>query len=393
MRAATHPVVKDIVLVGAGHAHVTAMRAFGMAPISGVRLTLISREVRTPYSGMLPGLIAGHYAFDDVHIDTGPLVHFAGARFYQDEVVGIDVVGRRVLCRNRPSVPYDLLSLDIGSVPNTSEVPGATEHAIPVKPIDGFLKQLDALSERLRARKGRARVAVVGAGAGGVELLLAVEHRLRHETAAFDPAGLSFVLISATADILPSFPAAFRLRLRNLLATRGIDVVAGARVTGVEAGRLLFDDRPPVVADETLWTTQASAAPWLRSSGLPVDNGGFLQVGDCLQVVGNDDIFAAGDTIAFSTRALPKSGVYAVRAGPVLADNLARRVSGRSLRPFRPQRRALYLLSTGPRHAVGTRNGLTFDGAWVWCWKDWIDRRFMRRFSELPVRRRSPTPR
>src|SRR6266545_991021 len=220
MKAASHPVLKDVVLVGAGHSHVTVLRMFGMKPIPGVRLTLITREVHTPYSGMLPGLIAGHYGFDDAHIDTGPLARFAGARLYQDELVDVDLAGRRVICRHRPPVPYDLLSLNIGSTPNTAGVPGASEHAIPVKPIDGFLRRFEALQARVLARRGRARIALVGAGAGGVELLLSVEHRLRRDVslAGFDPAALSFVLVSDTIEILPSFPAAFRARFRKILA-------------------------------------------------------------------------------------------------------------------------------------------------------------------------------
>src|SRR5438128_6829148 len=176
---------------------------FGMKPLPGVRFTLITREVHTPYSGMLPGLIAGTYGFDDSHIDTGPLARFAGARLYQDEAIGIDLDSRRVLCRNRPPVLYDLLSLDIGSTPNVGDVPGASEHAIPVKPIDGFLRRFEALQARVLARKGRTAVALVGAGAGGVELLLAVEHRLRQAVtrAGFDAGGLSFVLVSDVADI------------------------------------------------------------------------------------------------------------------------------------------------------------------------------------------------
>jgi selenide, water dikinase len=386
MQSATHPVVKDVVLVGAGHSHVTVLRMFGMKPIPGVRFTLISREVHTPYSGMLPGLIAGHYQVDDAHIDTGPLTRFAGARLYQDEVAGLDLGARRVICRRRPPVPYDLLSLNIGSTPNTADVPGANEHAIPVKPIDGFRSRFEALVARVLARKGRARVALVGAGAGGVELLLSVEHRLRREVAraGFDASALSFVLVSDTGDILPSFPTAFRARFRAILAARDIKVVAGAAVTGVEAGRLVLDGHAPIEADEILWTTQAAPARWLAQAGLPLDPRGFLRVDQTLRVVGHDDLFAAGDTVAFPTRELPKSGVYAVRAGPVLADNIRRCLTGRPLRPFRPQREALYLVSTGERHALGARNGLTVEGAWVWRWKDWIDRRFMRKFNALP---------
>src|SRR5216683_2920622 len=386
MQGMTHPVVKDVVLVGAGHSHVAVLRAFGMKPIPGVRFTLISREVHTPYSGMLPGLIAGHYDFDDAHIDTGPLARFAGARLHQDELVDVDLAERRVICRHRPPVPYDLLSLNIGSTPNTADVPGASEHAIPVKPIDGFIGRFEALLARVLARRGRCRLALVGAGAGGVELLLSVERRLRREAAraGLDVSGLAFTLVSDTPEILPTFPTAFRARFRAILAARGIAVVTGARVTRVEAGRLVLAGRAPLEADEILWTTQAAPASWLAGTELALDAGGFLAVDDTLRVIGQTDVFAAGDSITFSPRALPKSGVYAVRAGPVLADNIRRTLTGRRLRAFRPQRDALYLVSTGEPYAVGTRNGLAFEGAWVWRWKDWIDRRFMHRFNALP---------
>ena len=386
MKDMGQPVIKDVVLVGAGHAHVGVLRKFGMKPIPGVRFTLITREVHTPYSGMLPGLVAGIYDFDDAHIDTGPLSRFAGARLYQDQVTDIDFANKRVICAGRPPVPYDVLSLNTGSTPNTATVLGATEYAIPVKPIDGFLERFEALKARVLASRGRARIALVGAGAGGVELLLSVDRRLRREVEAAGLAtdGLSFCLISGDADILPTFPDGFRERFRAVLDDRGIAVVTGARVTKVEEGRLLLDGHAPVEADEILWTTQAAPARWLAKTGLPLDESGFLQVDENLRVVGHDDIFAAGDTIAFTPRALPKSGVYAVRAGPVLAENLRRLLTGRALKPFRPQREALYLVTTGERYAIGTRNGFVFAGKWVWRWKDWIDLRFMRKFNEPP---------
>ncbi|MBI4275767.1 MAG: selenide, water dikinase SelD [Rhizobiales bacterium] len=386
MKSTVQPVIKDVVLVGAGHAHVAVLRRFGMEPIPGVRFTLISREVHTPYSGMLPGLIAGLYGVDDAHIDTGPLARFTGARLYQDEVSGIDLANRSLICRDRPPVPYDLLSFNIGSTPNTASVPGASEHAIPVKPIDGFLHRFEALMARVLARQGRAQIALVGAGAGGVELLLSVERRLRHELASsgLSTTGLSFCLITEEADILPTFPAAFRKRFHATLAERGIAVMAGTPVVRVESGRLVLENGATIEADEILWTTQAAPARWLAATGLPLDDRGFLKVDDTLRVVGHDDIFAAGDTVSFGPRALPKSGVYAVRAGPVLAGNIRRTLTGRRLRTFRPQRDALYLVSTGEPYAVGTRNGLVFSGRWVWRWKDWIDRRFMRKFNDLP---------
>jgi selenide, water dikinase len=380
------PILKDVVLLGAGHAHVTVLRKFGMKPMPGVRFTLITREVHTPYSGMLPGLIAGTYGIDDSHIDTGPLARFAGARLYQDEAVGIDLANRRVLCRNRPAVSYDLLSIDVGSTPNVGDVPGAAEHAVPVKPIDGFLRRFEALRARVLAAKGRARIGVVGAGAGGVELLLSVERRLARDVAAagHDPAGLSFTLVGSSDTLLPTFPPAMGRRFREICDRRGIRVFTGARVDRVDAGALHLLTGERIAFDEILWTTQAAPAPWLRDTGLALDDRGFVQVTAALRSLSHPEVFAAGDIAAVDGFPLPKSGVYAVREGPPLANNIRRVLSGRNPLPYRPQRQALYLVTTGERDAIGARNGMTFGGPWVWRLKDWIDRRFMRKFNELP---------
>lgn len=386
MQGLAYPVIKDVVLVGAGHAHVAVLRRFGMRPIPGVRLTLISRELHTPYSGMLPGLIAGHYSYDEAHIDAGPLTRFAGGRLYRDEAIGLDPTERLVICKDRPPVPYDLLSINIGSTPNTADIPGANEHAIAVKPIDRFLTRFEALLSRILDRGARARVALVGAGAGGVELLLSVATRLRWEAeqAGFSPVDLSFVLLSDTPDILPAFPQTVRNCFREILSSRGIEIITCATVTRVEDGQLILAGHPPVEADEILWTTQAAPARWLQTTGLPLDARGFLEVDEHLRIRGHSDVFAAGDTISFMPRKLPKSGVYAVRAGPVLAENIRRTLTGGTLQRFRPQIDALYLISDGRKLAVGTRNGVMVRGGWVWRWKDWIDRRFMTKFNSLP---------
>lgn len=390
----THPILKDVVLLGAGHAHVTVLRMFGMKPLPGARFTLITREVHTPYSGMLPGLIAGTYGFDDSHIDTGPLARFAGARLYQDEAIGIDLENRRVLCRNRPPVAYDLLSIDIGSTPNVGDVAGSARHAIPVKPIDGFLSRFEALRARVLAAKGDVSIGVVGAGAGGVELLLSVERRLKRDVAAagHDPAGLAFTLIGASDGLLPSFPAAMGRRFREICENRGIRVFTGARVDRVEAGALHLDTGERIAIDEILWTTQAAPAPWLRDTGLALDERGFVQVTPALRSLSHPEVFAAGDIASVDGYQLPKSGVYAVREGPPLARNIRHILSGTNPVAYRPQRQALYLVTTGERAAIGSRNGLTFGGHWVWRLKDWIDRRFMRKFNELPEMAVESTP-
>ena len=386
MKASTTPILKDVVLVGAGHAHVGVLRMFGMAPVPGVRFTLITRQVETPYSGMLPGMIAGIYSADDAHIDTGPLTRFAGARLYNSEVIGLDLENKRVLCSNRPPVPYDVLSLNIGSTPSARDVPGVDAHAIPVKPIDGFLSRFDEARTRILAAKGVARIGVVGAGAGGVELILALHHRLTHDisTAGFDRGGLSFALLSSSAELLPSLPPKVRHRFAAIMQERGIAFHAQSRVTGITATGAQLANGQSLPLDEIFWTTRAAAAPWLKATGLALDQAGFVRVSATLQSVSHADVFAAGDTASFDGRDLPRSGVYAVRAGPPLANNIRRLIAGGKLIKHKPQREALYLISTGGKYAIGSRNGFAFEGAWAWRLKDWIDRRFMAKFNRLP---------
>jgi selenide,water dikinase len=380
--------MKDIVLIGAGHAHVEVLRAFGVKPAPGARLTLVTRQAWTPYSGMLPGLIAGLYAFEEAHIDVRPLCAFADARLILDEAAGIDLAEARAPCASGASIPFDILSIDIGSTPNTRRTPGACQHAVAVKPIDGFLARFEAARRRVLEKPGRARIAVVGGGAAGVELALAMERRFRRdiEAAGGDARNVSFALIAAEPDILTSFPRRLRARFREILAARGIEVMAGRAAARVEDGAVYLDNGEALAFDEIFWATQASAAPWLAATGLKLDAQGFVEVRPTLQSVSHATVFAAGDVASFQARALPKAGVYAVREGPPLAANLRRAALGRPLKPYRPQRRHLSLISTGEGAAIGARNGLTVEGAWVWRWKDWIDRRFMRRFKELPQR-------
>jgi len=380
------PVVKDLVLVGGGHAHVAVLRSFAMRPLPGLRLTLVTRDVHTPYSGMLPGYLAGHYSYDDCHIDLGPLAAFAGARLYHAEVEGLDLAERRVHVQGRPVLAYDLLSINTGSRPRTQDIPGAAEHALAVKPIDRFLDAWQALSARLLCAGRPFRVVVVGGGAGGVELALSTHYRLRQLLAAQgdEPERACFTLVTRGAHILPTHNSGARRRFAALLAARGIALRAGQAVTEVRADALRLADGTLLEADAVMWETDAAAPAWPRAAGLAVDAGGFIQVDAHLQSLSHAGVFAAGD-IAAMADARPKSGVFAVRQGPVLADNLRRAATGRPLKRYRPQQHFLGLISTGGRHAVASRGGWSLAGAWLWRLKDGIDRRFMARFNRLPA--------
>ena len=381
----TTQVTRDLVLIGGGHAHVEVLRRFGMRPLPGTRVTVISRETHTPYSGMLPGLIAGHYDYDEVHIDLAPLANFAKARLYHDEVTGIDLERSLVLCRTRPPVSYDVLSIDCGATPDM-QVPGALQHTVPVKPVSSFWSRWQDLRARLAARDDAVRIGVIGAGAGGVELMLAMVFRLRADCAAQagDAQRLDFHLLTSGEDILPTHNPRVRAHLRRALASAGVTLHLHAEVAAVTAQGVTTARGTVIALDEMLWTTHAAAPAWPASSGLASDAQGFIRVDAALQSISHVGVFAAGDVAAVDGHARPKSGVFAVRQGPPLADNLRRALQGQALEAFTPQRDFLGLISTGGRHAVASRGALALAGDWVWRWKDYLDRRFMQRYAELP---------
>jgi selenide,water dikinase len=372
------PISQDLVLVGGGHAHVHVLKRFGMRPERGVRVTLIARDIETPYSGMLPGYVAGYYRFDECHIDLVRLARFAGARLIYDEAVGLDRHRREVICRDHPPIRYDIVSLDIGITPRRDAIPGAAEHTVPVKPIDRFAERWEALLDRARSL-GRLSLAVVGGGAGGVELALAAQHRLTGLL------GTAPEVTLVTRDgLLPSHNSRVRAKFTRIFAARRIRIVAGKAVIRVEPSRLYLTDGAMIGFDEALWVTEAAAAPWLAETGLALDPAGFVEIDDYLRSPSDPAVFAAGDIAAMRGHPRDKSGVYAVRAGPKLAENLRRALASQPLRRAVPQRRALALIGTGDGSAVASRGTFAAEGAWLWRLKQWIDRTWMRGYAELP---------
>ncbi|MBC8212755.1 MAG: selenide, water dikinase SelD [Gammaproteobacteria bacterium] len=385
MQKSNSPVVKDLVLIGGGHAHVTVLKRLGMKPVSGLRITLITRDIHTPYSGMLPGYVAGHYGYDDCHIDLGPLARFAGARLYHAEVDALDTENSQVIMPGRPPVYYDLLSINTGSRPNSIDIPGVDEYAIAAKPIDIFLRKWNELVKRVEANDAEFRVVVVGGGAGGVELSLSTQHRLQTvlREKGRSSEHLNYTLVTESAGIMHMHNDGVRQRFERVFAQRNISIYPNKRVIAVEKDRVVLDDGSAIAADAVLWVTTAAAPEWPKQAGLEVDQGGFIRVDKNLQSLSHANIFAAGDVAALPSPR-PKSGVFAVRQGPVLAHNLKVAATLGRLRPYRPQKNFLGLISTGDKYAIASRAGWSFESAWLWKLKDWIDVEFMRKFNQLP---------
>lgn len=376
--------MKRLLLAGGGHAHIEVLRDLAERPGSGIAVTLVSPRPRFIYTGMVPGVIAGHYRLDECAVDLVALARRANARFVNGAIFRVDSVNHRVHCADGETVEYDLVSLDVGSRVSIGAALGVDTHATPVRPMETFMKGWsDVMSH---AREGKVRsVTVVGGGAAGVEIALAMEHRLRHELPQTPP---HVRIITNTPEILAELNAGARRRLRLALGRRNIGVHVSSTVAEVGASFVRLDTGLEFASDATFWATGASAPPWIASSGLATDGRGFLLVNDTLQSVTDRDVFGAGDCVAQEGRPLPKAGVFAVRAAPVLAANLRAAAHGGALTPHSTSARALALISTGRRHAVGAWGTVAFQGWWAWRWKDRIDRGFVARYAEAAPHRR-----
>ena len=379
------PVVKDLVLIGGGHAHVQVLRSFGMNPVPGLRVTLIAKDIDTPYSGMLPGFIAGHYTHDQCHIDLQPLARFAGARLIHAEAINIDTASRRVICRDRPDIRYDVLTIDIGSTPDLASVPGAAKYAIPLKPVDGLARRWQTFLHDFTRAPCQTHFVTVGGGAAGVEIALAIQFHLRGLllNQHLDPDMLTFTIITR-GGILAGHNGGVQRKVRDVLSARGVRLVENTTVEAVDEKRVHYVGGGELTYDQLIWGTDARAAGWLRETGLALDDHGFIKIDACMQALGHSNVFAAGDVASNVEHPRPKAGVFAVRQGPPLTDNLRRAIAGAPAKAFVPQRAFLSLISTGDQAAIASRSWWSASGAWVWRVKDHIDRSWMDKAKAVP---------
>jgi pyridine nucleotide-disulfide oxidoreductase family protein len=386
---------QDLVLIGGGHSHAIVLKMFAMKPLPGLRLTLISDVLYAPYSGMLPGHVAGFYGYDECHIDLRSLSEFAQCQILVDRAIAIDFSKNRVICQNLPPVNFDLLSIDIGSTPATLSVPGAVECAIAAKPVPEFLVNWNQLiTEKQNYPDKPVRIAIIGGGAGGVELALNMQSRLQSEIHLFH----------SGAELMPGHNYRVRHRLKEILISRGIKVHLMAKVSAVQKQEMIeiasnaqcpmpnaqlpmpdyqicCESGFKLKCDRIFWVTQASAAHWIAESGLATDSNGFIQVNDCLQSVSHPHVFATGDICTMVNYPRPKAGVFAVRQGKPLFENLQQFLLAKPLKPFAPQSQYLGLIGTGNKSAIASRGNFMWESPLLWYWKDWIDRKFMQTFT------------
>ncbi|WP_127999547.1 FAD-dependent oxidoreductase [Piscinibacter defluvii] len=357
--------MKRLLLLGGGHAHLQVLNAFAARPPDGAELRLVTPHARLWYSGMLPGWVAGHYAQEECTVPLAAPARRAGATLHEAQAVGLDAAARRVRLDDGRVLEYDLLSLDTGGVPDLDGLPGAAARGLALRPIEAFVA-------RWQAAGPPRRLVVVGGGAAGAELALAAAWRWRGRTAV--------ALVCGAGGLLASHPPGVRGHMRRAAARLGV-ALHERRGAAIEAGGVRLDDGRLLEADQVLLALGVAAPPWLRGSGLALDAQGFVATGATLQSLSHPEVFAAGDVASCIDQPRPRSGVYALRAGAPLAHNLRAALAGAPLQPYVPQRHALNLLSCGTRRAVASWGPFAAEGAWVWRWKDAIDRRFVARHA------------
>jgi selenide,water dikinase len=375
------PLTRELVLIGGGHTHALVLHKWGMDALPGVRLTLINPEVTAPYTGMLPGYVAGHYEREQLDIDMVKLARYSGARLVLDKAVGIDVERKRVLLKNRPEIAYDTLSINVGITSELSTIRGFDDNAIGAKPLGPFASAWDSFLEHASEKRIAPSIAIIGAGVGGAELALAMAHRLRQGGVV----GGEVTLLEATDQPLREIAPGARTAIFGELERYGVKLRLNASIREVKPGQLVLGgEETSLKASLIVSAAGAKPHPWLASSGLPL-NDGFIAVDKTLQVVGAPHIFAAGDCAYLSHAPRPKAGVFAVREAPILFDNLRADLSGRRMTSYHPQRDYLKLISTGRKSAIADKFGVTFRGKWLWKIKNSIDLTFMDQFAEIKL--------
>lgn len=374
-----------LVLIGGGHSHAIALKLWSQQSVPGIELILISDVENTPYSGMLPGYVAGFYTYQETHINLVNLAAISGAKLILDKAIALDLENNQVVCQNHQPVSFDFLSLDIGSTPRTSEVPGASEFAIPVKPVPSFLKAWEQLLSKLSTSPQTApRINIIGGGAGGVELAFTMHTRLRNLLGKSGQSKIS--IIHRNHKLLSGHNRRVSNLIPKLLQQKGIDIHLNTEVLEITKDNLLCQNNQEpnnytINTDYTFWVTQADSPAWIKSSALTLDDRGFILVDNNLQSLSHPQVFATGDIATMQNYQRPKAGVFAVRQGKPLYQNWLNVLTNNPCQAYVPQEKYLALIGTGDYRAIASWGNLCWRSRLLWDLKDYIDRKFMNQFT------------
>jgi selenide, water dikinase len=378
------PLTQDLVLVGGGHAHALVLRKWGMNPLPGARVTVINPGPTAPYTGMLPGHVAGHYSRDTLEIDLVRLCRFAGARLILAHATGIDRTAKEIRIEGRGPVAYDVASIDIG-ITAKMDIPGFAEHAVGAKPLDIYAQRWRDFVAAAQEGSVAPNIAVIGGGVAGCELSLSMAHALR--TAGVQPT----VTVLEAGPQISGLGNRARQRLSGKMKEAGIVLRTSVTIERIAKDHVILKGTDPIDAALTVGAAGAFPHAWLAQTDLPLIDG-FIETTPDLSITGDPSIFAVGDCAAMPFAPRPKAGVFAVRAAPILHHNLRAALTGGSRKTFKPQKDYLKLISLGEKSAMAEKFGMAFAGPLLWRWKDRIDRAFMDKLADLPTMKPAQIP-
>ena len=382
--APEYPYTRDLVLIGGGHAHALVLRMWGMKPMAGVRVTVINPDPTAPYTGMLPGFVAGHYTREELDIDLVKLCRFAGARLILGYATGLDTNAKTIQIKGRPDIAYDVASIDIGIHSSMPSITGFAKHGTPAKPLNNFAARWDGFLTNVDNGSCRPDATVIGGGIGGAELALAMSYRL--SSMGHTPN----VSLVETQPNLTGVKPAVRKGLERALLAAGVHLRVNSAVIEVLPDRITLTDTE-IPSQFTVGAAGGHPHEWISTTGLELEDG-FVAVTETLESTSNPDVFAAGDCAHLTKSPRPKAGIFAVRAAPILLHNLKARLSGKDLKSFKPQSSYLKLISLGRKSAIAEKGSMSFSADLMWRWKDRIDTRFMEQFCELPSMKSTAVP-
>lgn len=379
----------QIVLLGIGHTNAYVLAQWRKNPIPNARLICISDHSKATYSGMLPAVLAGQKPINAMEIDLVELCAAADATLLIDDVVGLDREKRELQLTDHPPIVFDVLSIGIGSVPETTELDTQQDHVVTIKPMQTFLQRLHRSLHREECETGSPlRIVIIGGGAAGVEICCCLPGFIDGQNIN---TLYQLTLVNRGEQILAGSSRSVRSRVNRTLRKKGVEIILNRAIKQINSESVIFDGGERLEADLVILATGATAPPLLKELGLPLSEKGFLLTDATLQSVSSAPIFAVGDTGTIQGEETPKAGVYAVRQAPILWENIQRLIKDQPLRTYHPQHSFLRLLNTGDGSAIGEWFGFSMEGKWVLSLKDRIDTAFVKKYQipPLPQNRRA----
>lgn len=371
----------NIVFIGGGHSHIIALRLWGKKPVLGVNIIMISNVIKTPYSGMLPGYLAGYYNYDQSHINLEILAKFAKIKLIIDSVIDIDIKNKKVICESKNTINFDLLSIDIGSTPKSDEIEGAKLYTIPAKPVNLLIEKWEEIINKSEKNKNQIlTLNIIGGGAGGVELAMNIHQKL---STILTNENFKINLIHKQEKILSNHHKLASKKITNILKNKNISIYLNSIVKKVYQDYLITESGLIINANYHFLVTQASAPLWLKNSTIATDKEGFILIKDTLQSINYDYIFATGDIATMINYSYPKAGVYAVKQGKSLYENICHWLNKKPLKSHHPQKYYLNIIGTGNQSAVAIWGNLAWESPLFWQWKKYLDHTFMEQFRHL----------